>query len=486
MRYLITGEWNKHRVMRVIMAFFLLYVLLFWITNFLMYFYHMSLSPVSVIKYYRGSETDFIPSKSFIGLLEVTHSHLFAMAILLVTLTHLLLFVPGRDRVKVIVSVLVLGAGLSDILSGWLVLYVHPLFAYLKIVSFLVLQAGLGILICCLMMAVVFRRKLSYSDQSRLSERPELSPGRALKKTASSQTSRYIINSLQLFLLLHPTLSGADISSDKVRIFREARYAMGTLLDISLCHTSRDEAYRVFDSTFAKLRQIEESISEWRPESDISRLQEQPANVPLTLNPVTVSFLRFASRMAVLTNGKIDITIGRVTKSRTQRPNAPTIADLVIINDSSAMMGKPGVIFDTGAIGKGFALDVIMADLKDRAVSCALIDFGGSSMVGIGKPPGADGWMVRTLKGVRFMRDFSVSTSGAYHQYNDGQAKAHIIDPFTGEGIKRDIKVSVYAGSAGVADALSTWAIIDGPEVLGNSLPETPETREVRFEVKAG
>jgi len=285
-------------------------------------------------------------------------------------------------------------------------------------------------------------------------------------------------------LLLHPTISGADVKSDRVTVYREARYAMGTVLDVSLCHTSKNKADRVFDSIFARLRQIEESVSEWLPASDISRLQNQPANVPLQMNPLAISFLRFASKMAYLTKGKIDVTIGRVTRAKAKRLNAPTIRDLIILNDASAMMRKPGVYFDTGAIGKGFALDLIKTEIKNMAIPCAFLNFGGSSMVGMGKPPGASGWLVKTLKGKHFMRDFSVSTSESYLHYENGRARAHIIDPSTEEAVRRQVTVSVYARSAGVADALSTWAIIDGPEVLGKELHKIPETKNVRIEVE--
>jgi thiamine biosynthesis lipoprotein ApbE len=483
MRYLITGEWNKHRVMRVIMTFFLVYILFFWITNFLMYFYHMSLSPTSVIKYYRGAEDEFIPQKSFIGLLEVTHAHLFAMGILLVTLTHLLLFIPGKDRVKVVFSVLVLGAGLLDILSGWLVLYVHPLFSYLKIGSFLVLQAGLGLLLVCLLIGLLSRRKLSYSDQSRTEERNASKSAQVPKKSVMGSSSRHIINCSALFLLLSAQLSRAEVRTHEVRVYREARYAMGTLLDVSLCHRSKPQAYEVFDVVFARLKQIEESISEWSPESDISRLQSQSPNVPLVMNPVTISFLRFAQNMAILTEGKIDVTIGRMTKSEAKRSKAPTIDDLIVVDDFSAMMRKPGVLFDTGAIGKGFALDVIAAELRKRHISCAFLDFGGSSMVGIGEPPGTAGWLVKTLKGQRSMQDFSVSTSESYLHGDDGQSRFHIVDPVRGVTVKRDVKVSVYGPSAGVADALSTWAVIDGTEVVMRQLRKRgSELQSVRFE----
>jgi hypothetical protein len=147
------------------MGFFLFYVVFFFITNFLLYFHKIGFTYDSVITYYKGSEENFIPPKSYIGLLEITHAHLFAMGILLVTLTHLLLFVPGKDLNKVVLSIFVLVGGLCDIFAGWLVLYVHPVFAYFKILSFLVLQGGIGFLIVMIFLALISSRKLSYRDE---------------------------------------------------------------------------------------------------------------------------------------------------------------------------------------------------------------------------------------------------------------------------------------------------------------------------------
>ncbi|MCK5620509.1 MAG: hypothetical protein KAJ17_13970, partial [Candidatus Krumholzibacteria bacterium] len=54
MRFVVTGEWSHNHLLRLILFFFLIYILLFWITNWVLYFQKMNLNPASVVSYYRG------------------------------------------------------------------------------------------------------------------------------------------------------------------------------------------------------------------------------------------------------------------------------------------------------------------------------------------------------------------------------------------------------------------------------------------------
>ncbi|TDJ11393.1 MAG: hypothetical protein E2O66_09400 [Deltaproteobacteria bacterium] len=154
MRFVITGEWTRNRLLQTIVALYALYVSALWVTNGLLYFSKMSLSYASVVAYYLGSEERFLPPRSYQGLLEVSHFHLFAMGILLLVLTHLMLFVPLKNGTKVWLIVLPFLSGFLDEGSGWLVRFVHPGFAYLKIASFLLLQGSLAALIIAALWAV--------------------------------------------------------------------------------------------------------------------------------------------------------------------------------------------------------------------------------------------------------------------------------------------------------------------------------------------
>jgi len=140
MRFVVTGEWTRNRLLKAIVACFLAYTAILWVTNIGLYFSKMSLYPSSVVDYFRGNEERFLEPRSLIGLLEQLHFHSFAMGILLLTLTHLLLFVPVSMRVKAFGICGAFASGILGELSGWAVRYLSPGFAYLKIASFVALQ----------------------------------------------------------------------------------------------------------------------------------------------------------------------------------------------------------------------------------------------------------------------------------------------------------------------------------------------------------
>ena len=156
MRYMEKGGFESHPLMRLTVALSLALLFGFWLTNFGLYFSRMSLRPSSVVTYYNGSEEEFRPPRSTESMLETTHMHLPMMAVVLLILTHLTIFAPLPKRAK---APLIAGTFLCAVLqegAGWLVRYVSPAFAPLKIVGFVGLQAGILILLGAL---ALFLRK---------------------------------------------------------------------------------------------------------------------------------------------------------------------------------------------------------------------------------------------------------------------------------------------------------------------------------------
>ena len=158
MRFFHTGEQQRKSLLNALVLMFLAYVVLLWISNGMMYFHRMGLTPSSVIEYYLGSEEKFTQPKSYEGMLEVLHFHLFAMGMLAVTLTHLMLMTEFSVRWKIWLSGLVYGSTLADEIGGWLVRFVHPGFAYFKIAAFLALEFSLIALLVIVMMSLLRAR----------------------------------------------------------------------------------------------------------------------------------------------------------------------------------------------------------------------------------------------------------------------------------------------------------------------------------------
>ncbi|MBI3892285.1 MAG: hypothetical protein HY303_12250 [Candidatus Wallbacteria bacterium] len=164
MRFVVTGEWTRNRLLLAIVWMFLIYTALFWVTNAALYFHSMGLSYGSVVAHYLGSEESFTQPKTYRGMLEVAHFHLFAMGVLVLTLTHLVLFVPIDRNVKALLIASSFLSAVSDELAGWLVRFVHPGFAYLKIGSFLALETSLAVLMALVLRAMWTSARSGYGD----------------------------------------------------------------------------------------------------------------------------------------------------------------------------------------------------------------------------------------------------------------------------------------------------------------------------------
>lgn len=147
MRYFVSGEQQRKLLLNALVLMFLAYMLLQCVSNALMYFHSMDLTFDSVVTYYNGNEEQFIPAKSYDGMLEVLHFHLFSMGMLAVTLTHLMLMTEFSVRLKIWLSSLTYFSAIAEEFAGWLVRFVHPQFAYFKIATFITLELSLFLLI---------------------------------------------------------------------------------------------------------------------------------------------------------------------------------------------------------------------------------------------------------------------------------------------------------------------------------------------------
>ncbi len=147
MKYLSSGGFQTHPLMRLTLGLALLLLAGFWVSNLAIYFVHMSLDPARVVAYYRGDEARFLPPRSAEGLLEVTHAHLPMFALVLLLLTHLVIFLPGRNDTKAALIVTTFTSALLFEAAGWMTRFWAPGWAWLKVISFVLLQAALAWLI---------------------------------------------------------------------------------------------------------------------------------------------------------------------------------------------------------------------------------------------------------------------------------------------------------------------------------------------------
>ncbi|RMD91882.1 MAG: hypothetical protein D6813_06915 [Calditrichaeota bacterium] len=165
---MINGSFQKHDLMKLTLILTLLFLTGFWFTNFALYFAKMGFTPQSVVSYYRGSEEQYRLPRTYQSMLEVTHGHLAMMPVVILLLTHLLIFAPYTNKTKV--SFIVGGFSLAILNegAGWLVRFVHPAFAWLKLVAFFSFQTILGFLIVALALFLTKGTTLTIKSRNKL------------------------------------------------------------------------------------------------------------------------------------------------------------------------------------------------------------------------------------------------------------------------------------------------------------------------------
>jgi hypothetical protein len=146
-KYMERGGFQSQGLMRLTLGLSIALLSLFWLTNFAIFVSRLGFTPASVASYYLGSEADFRPPRTAGAMLEVTHAHLPVMALVMLLLTHLLIFAPYSKRTRVILIVTAFLSAALDEGAGWLVRFVHPGFAVVKLAAFVSLQSILAFLL---------------------------------------------------------------------------------------------------------------------------------------------------------------------------------------------------------------------------------------------------------------------------------------------------------------------------------------------------
>ncbi len=116
-------------------------------------------------------------------------------------------------------------------------------------------------------------------------------------------------------------------------------------------------------------------------------------------------------------------------------------------------------------------MDRAVQVLRLRGISSALVNAGGSTIYGMGSPPGQSAWRVRLrdpsdrIHPEVMMLENSVSTSEqTAPSLLEKDSAGHIIDPESGLPVKTAAAVSAVAKTATASDALSTTLLLLGPK----------------------
>lgn len=265
---------------------------------------------------------------------------------------------------------------------------------------------------------------------------------------------------------------------------------MGTLVRIKLYTSSVEQARDAFQAAFGRIGEIDAALSDYKPESEVSRLSRSPAGEPVPVSEDLFRVLGVAQELAAKTDGAFDATLGPVTRLWRKARERGELPDAEALYDASSVSGygklrlderyrtvtfeKTGMQLDFGGIAKGYAADAALEVLREKGIRSALVAVSGD-LACSAAPPGKRGWKisVRPLAedgavdpAVLVLSNAAVSTSGDAEQHLDagGKRYSHIVDPKSSEGLTRRIGVTVVASSGVRADGLATAVSVVGAE----------------------
>ncbi len=276
-----------------------------------------------------------------------------------------------------------------------------------------------------------------------------------------------------------------DAQAHPLARYREARYVMGTILEITLYHHDAREARKYLDESFSLAQWLDELLSNFKPQSEVNQLNEKAGKGKVRISPELYDLISISNRLTLRTEGAFDITVGPLVKlwqeaRKRRKPPSPaslrSARDLVgahLLNLHPSLeveLGREGMQIDTGGIGKGYAVDQIVKLFRGYGISKALINFGHSSIYAVGSPPGDHGWKLllqfpgQSPLGIVELKDQAMSASGTLGRSFEigGRRYGHLIDPQSGIPLTERLQAVVLALTATEAEALSKYVILRG------------------------
>ena len=270
---------------------------------------------------------------------------------------------------------------------------------------------------------------------------------------------------------------GIDAPGDLRDVRRFSHEAMATVFEVYAVHPDVRYAAQAAQAAFDLADRLESELSRFRSNSDITRVNHLAAGESVRVGAATLECLVIARHLFDLTGGTFDPSIG------TGLASLELDADDFLVRSTTG-----GVQIDLGAIGKGYAVDLMAELLEDWGLQRSLVHGGFSSVLALEPPAGRDGWPLtlsdpaapsRVLARLS-VRQTALGASGL-------RKGDHIVDPRTGGPVRgrRAAWVSVprpatsaaegpRMAAGAVTDALTTAFMLLSPEQIEELCARSP------------
>ncbi|AQX08526.1 thiamine biosynthesis protein ApbE [Elizabethkingia ursingii] len=275
---------------------------------------------------------------------------------------------------------------------------------------------------------------------------------------------------------------------------------MGSRFQITLVDKDSISAEQNIDKAIAEITRIENLISEWRPETQISQVNQNAGIKPIKVDKEVFDLTKKGIYFSKLTDGAFDISIVAMDKiwkfddSMDELPSEQAIKESVrhvgyqnIILDSTnstIFLKNPGMKIGFGSIGKGYAADKTRDLMKSIGVKAGIIDASGDISTWGAQPDGKP-WAIginnpfndHKMAAVLYFKENAVTTSGSYEKYAEihGKRYSHIMNPKTGYPSTGLTSVTITGPNATMANGFSTSIMVLGEKEGLKLLKQFPE-----------
>ncbi len=247
-----------------------------------------------------------------------------------------------------------------------------------------------------------------------------------------------------------------------------------------------------------RLAEIDQRMSTYRDDSEVTRFNRSPANEWFTVSAETAQVVQKAMEVSEQTAGAFDITVGPLVRLWNFGPSSQqqrTVPSDSAIEQAKTLTGyshlgvrlTPPALrkaidaleIDLSGIAKGYAVDQVAIVLESEGISNYLVEIGGEIrtsgqrsmgdsaehqwIVGIESPQSDKRAIATTLA----LKDAAMASSGDYRNFFevDGVRYSHTIDPRTGRPIQHSLAAAtVVSSDCATADALATALLVMGDD----------------------
>jgi thiamine biosynthesis lipoprotein len=286
------------------------------------------------------------------------------------------------------------------------------------------------------------------------------------------------------------------------------RAVMGTFARVVAVAKDSSVANSAVEAAFAELQNVDEVMSDYKSDSEISAVNRDAYKSPVKVSRPTFEVLQRAIYFSELSDGAFDITVGPLVdlwRQAAESNSVPAEAELqqarskvgykkllLDVNEISVRFAVDGMRLDLGGIAKGYAIDKAIEAMRKEGALGGMVDIGGDIrcfgvptkgkthwLIGLQDPNEAEDWLATGETSlVLKLTDDAIATSGDYRRFVliGAEKCSHLLDTKTGRGSKGLSSVTIICRNAIDADALATAVSVMGPQkglALIEKLPDT-------------